>query len=413
MALLVQKFGGTSVADPNCIRNVAAKVAATKAAGNEVVVVVSAMAGETDRLESLANSMVERPSGAAMDMLLSTGEQVSVALMSMALFQLGIEAVPCTGYQAKIHTDNRHLRARITGIDPKPMQQAISKGQVPVVAGFQGSTGDGTITTLGRGGSDTTATALAAVLQAAECQIYTDVDGVYTADPRILPKARKLDRLTFEEMLELSGQGSRVLQTRAVEFASKYNVPIRVLSSFGDGMGTLVSNIYEEDMEQAKISGIAHNRDEAKLTLVGVPDSPGIAHDILGPVADAGIEVDMIVQNVGERQTTDFTFTVHRRDYTQAMELLEPLAKKLGAQAVRGDDSIVKVALVGVGMRSHSGIASTMFKALAGEGINIMMISTSEIKISVVIQEQHLESAVRVLHDAFELEASKKVKEMQ
>ncbi|MGV0005201.1 MAG: aspartate kinase [Candidatus Porifericomitaceae bacterium WSBS_2022_MAG_OTU9] len=413
MALLVQKFGGTSVADPNCIRNVAAKVAATKAAGNEVVVVVSAMAGETDRLESLANSMVERPSGAAMDMLLSTGEQVSVALMSMALFQLGIEAVPCTGYQAKIHTDNRHLRARITGIDPKPMQQAISKGQVPVVAGFQGSTGDGTITTLGRGGSDTTATALAAVLQAAECQIYTDVDGVYTADPRILPKARKLDRLTFEEMLELSGQGSRVLQTRAVEFASKYNVPIRVLSSFGDGMGTLVSNIYEEDMEQAKISGIAHNRDEAKLTLVGVPDSPGIAHDILGPVADAGIEVDMIVQNVGERQTTDFTFTVHRRDYTQAMELLEPLAKRLGAQAVRGDDSIVKVALVGVGMRSHSGIASTMFKALAGEGINIMMISTSEIKISVVIQERHLESAVRVLHDVFELEASKEIKEMQ
>ena len=407
MALLVQKFGGTSVADPDRIHDAAQKVADAKAAGNDVVVVVSAMAGETDRLEKLAHGMTDNPSGVAMDMLLATGEQVTVSLMTMALVRHGLEATPCTGYQARISTDTRYSRAKITDIDPEPLERAIGKGSVPVVAGFQGFAQDGTITTLGRGGSDTTAAALAAVFKAAECQIFTDVDGVYTADPRVCASARRLDRLTYEEMLELSGQGSRVLQIRSVEFASKYKVPLRVLSSFVSGPGTLISDSHGSycggDMENAVISGIAHNRDEAKVTLVGIPDRCGIAHAILEPVAEAGIEVDMIVQNVGEHRTTDFTFTVHRRDYSRAMGLLKPVADELGARAVRGDDSIVKVALVGVGMRSSCGIASTMFGALSREGINIMMVSTSEIKISVVIEEQCLESAVQVLHDAFDL----------
>jgi len=403
MALIVQKYGGTSVGSVERIGHVAAKVKQWRDDGHDVVVVVSAMSGETNRLVELAKGVSSEPAAREMDVLLSTGEQVTIALLSMALEQLKCPARSYTGSQVHILTDSAHSKARILDIEHTRMRADLDKGRVVVVAGFQGSDEHGNITTLGRGGSDTTAVALAAALKADECQIYTDVDGVYTTDPRVVPEARRLDRITFEEMLEMASLGSKVLQIRAVEFAGKYNVPLRVLSSFKDGGGTLIS--YEEEgMEEAVISGIAFNRDEAKLTVVGVPDTPGVASDILCPIGDANIEVDMIIQNVGEDGTTDFTFTVHRNDYKKAKEVLENVCKNLGARQVNGDDKIVKVSMVGVGMRSHAGIASNMFKVLANEGINIRMISTSEIKISVVVDEKYLELAVRALHSAFGLD---------
>jgi len=402
MALIVQKYGGTSVGSVERIEAVAEKVKAAKDRSNDVVVVVSAMSGETNRLVELAHAIQERPSPRELDVLLSTGEQVTIALLSMALEKMGCPARSYTGGQVHILTDSAHNKARIRDIDGARVQADLDAGRVVVVAGFQGVDEKGNITTLGRGGSDTTAVAMAAALKAAECQIFTDVDGVYTTDPRVEPKARRLDKITFEEMLEMASLGSKVLQIRAVEFAGKYNVPLRVLSSFEEGEGTLIT--FEEDgMEQAKISGIAFSRDEAKLTILGVPDEPGVAYKILGPISNANIEVDMIVQNIAEDSTTDFTFTVHRNDYDRAMEILENTAKELGAREVKGDDGIVKISLVGVGMRSHAGIASKMFEALAGEGINIRMISTSEIKISVVVDEKYLELGVRALHDAFDL----------
>jgi aspartate kinase len=403
MALIVQKYGGTSVGSPDRIHAVAKKVAEFRSRGDDVVVVVSAMSGETNRLLDLAHSMDDDPNPRELDVLLATGEQTTIALLSMALNKLDCPARSYTGHQVHILTDNVHGKARILDIDGKRVRHDLDKGRVVVVAGFQGVDEDGNITTLGRGGSDTTAVALAAALKADECQIYTDVDGVYTTDPRIVPGARRLDRITVEEMLEMASLGAKVLQIRSVEFAGKYRVPLRVLSSFEDGPGTLIT--YEEqDMEQALISGIAFNRDEAKVTMVGVPDQPGIAYRILGAIADANVNVDMIVQNVGADDTTDFTFTVHRADYKKALNVLEQKSKELGAREVTGDDHIIKISVVGVGMRSHAGIASTMFKALADEGINIQMISTSEIKVSVVVDEKYLELGVRALHSAFGLE---------
>ena len=405
MALYVHKYGGTSVGDISRIKNVAERIQKARQRGDNVVVVVSAMSGETNKLVALAQAVQERPNPREMDVLLSTGEQVTIALLAMALQERGCPAVSYTGWQVRILSDASHTKARIEDIDTDEIIADLAEGKVVVVAGFQGVTEDGDITTLGRGGSDTTAVALAAVLKADECLIYTDVDGVYTTDPRVEPRARKLDRITFEEMLEMASLGSKVLQIRSVEFAGKYNVPMRVVSSFVEGSGTLIS--YEEvGVEKALISGIAFNRDEAKLTVQGVPDRPGIASKILGPIADANIEIDMIVQNVAEDQTTDFTFTVNRGDYKKAMEILENTTKELGAKHVKGDDKIVKVSIVGVGMRSHAGIASKMFDALAKEGVNIRMISTSEIKISVVVDEKYLELAVRTLHEAFGLEQS-------
>jgi aspartate kinase len=403
MALIVQKYGGTSVGSIERIGAVAEKVIRYKEAGNDVVVVVSAMSGETNRLLALAHGISERPSPRELDVLLATGEQVTIALLSMALEKRGQPARSYTGAQVHILTDSAHNKARIREIDHEAVCADLAEGRVVVVAGFQGVDEKGNITTLGRGGSDTTAVAVAAALKADECQIFTDVDGVYTTDPRVVPEARRLQRITFEEMLEMASLGSKVLQIRAVEFAGKYNVALRVLSSFEEGEGTLIS--YEEEgMEQALISGIAFNRDEAKLTVLGVPDQPGVAHKILGPVADSNIEVDMIVQNVApDGSTTDFTFTVHRNDYARALDVLQGIARELGAREVAGDDKIVKISLVGVGMRSHAGIASTMFEALAREGINIRMISTSEIKISVVVDEKYLELGVRALHEAFGL----------
>ncbi|MCC5860205.1 MAG: aspartate kinase [Ectothiorhodospiraceae bacterium] len=402
MALIVQKFGGTSVGTTERIENVAEKVIKTKEAGNDVVVVVSAMSGETNRLIDLAKAIHPRPPARELDMLVSTGEQVTIALLTMALEKRGYPARCYTGAQVKILTDSSHSKARIQEIDAKVVTEDLKQGRIVVVAGFQGVDPSGAITTLGRGGSDTTAVALAAALKANECQIYTDVDGVYTTDPRVMPKARRLDRITFEEMLEMASLGSKILQIRAVEFAGKYHVPLRVLSSFQDGPGTLIT-FEEEDMEEPLISGIAFNRDEAKLTLLNAPDRPGIAGAILGPVSAANIEVDMIVQNVSRSGATDFTFTVHRNEYERAKELLEGVAKELGGE-VFGDTKIVKLSLVGVGMRSHAGVASAMFEALASEGINIQMISTSEIKISVVIDEKYLELGVRALHSAFGLD---------
>ncbi len=384
------------------IEAVARKVAAVNERGDRVVVVVSAMSGETNRLFALAKEMSEHPAPREMDVLLSTGEQVTIALLSIALHKLGCDARSYTGGQVRILTDNSHSKARIQDIDGARVHADLNQGRVVVVAGFQGVNEQGDITTLGRGGSDTTAVAMAAALKADECQIFTDVDGVYTTDPRVEPKARKLDKITFEEMLEMASLGSKVLQIRAVEFAGKYNVPLRVLSSFEEGEGTLIT-FEEEDMEQAKVSGIAFSRDEAKLTILGVPDQPGVAYSILGPVSNANIEVDMIVQNIAEDETTDFTFTVHRNDYPEALGILKETAEILAAREVIGDDSIVKLSLVGVGMRSHAGIASTMFEALARESINIRMISTSEIKISVVVDEKYLELGVRTLHQAFGL----------
>ena len=405
MALIVQKYGGTSVGTIERIQAVAGKIKTKAERGDQIVVVVSAMSGETNRLISLADEIEEAPSPREMDVLVSTGEQVTIALLCMALHKVGCQARSYTGGQVQILTDKAHSKARIKDIDGARVKADLDTGHVVVVAGFQGVDDHGNITTLGRGGSDTTAVAMAAALKADECQIYTDVDGVYTTDPRIEPKARRLDRITFEEMLEMASLGSKVLQIRAVEFAGKYNVPLRVLSSFEEGEGTLIT--FEEDnVEAAKISGIAFNRDEAKLTVLGVPDQPGVAHKILGPISDANIEVDMIVQNIAaDEATTDFTFTVHRNDFTQAKEILQGVAESLKAQDVLNDDSVVKISLVGVGMRSHAGIASEMFEALAKEGINIRMISTSEIKISVVIDEKYLELGVRTLHEAFGLES--------
>ncbi|MFL6622550.1 MAG: aspartate kinase [Sulfurifustis sp.] len=403
MALIVQKYGGTSVGNPERISAVAQKVAQTRAAGHDVVVVVSAMSGETDRLIKLAKSLHPDPPARELDVLLATGEQTTIALLSMALERLGVPARSYTGHQVHIRTDNVHGKARILDIDDKRVRDDLKKGRVVVIAGFQGVDQEGNITTLGRGGSDTTAVAMAAALSADECQIYTDVDGVYTTDPRIVPMARRLDRITAEEMLEMASLGAKVLQIRSVEFAGKYKVPLRVLSSFEDGPGTLIT--YEEiEMEAPLISGIAFNRDEAKLTIRGVPDRPGIAAHILGDIGQANINVDMIVQNVGADGTTDFTFTVHRTDYKKALEILRQVAQALKAREVSGDDKIVKISVIGVGMRSHAGIASTMFKALANEGINIQMISTSEIKISVVVDEKYLELGVRALHHAFGLD---------
>jgi aspartate kinase len=403
MALYVYKFGGTSVGSAERIKGVAEKVKNVRNSGDQIVVVVSAMSGETNRLVALAKEMQTQPTDREMDVLLSTGEQVTISLLCMALHDLGCDACSYTGGQVKILTDSSHTKARIREIEDAKMRADLNAGKVVVVAGFQGVDEHGNITTLGRGGSDTTAVALAAALKADECHIYTDVDGVYTTDPRVEPKARRLDHITFEEMLEMASLGSKVLQIRSVEFAGKYNVALRVLSSFKEGCGTLIT--YEESqMESALISGIAFNRDEAKLTITGVHDLPGVAFKILGPIADANIEVDMIVQNIAEDATTDLTFTVHRNDYQRAKTLLEQTCVELGARKVMGDDSIVKVSIVGVGMRSHAGIASTMFKTLAAEGINIRMISTSEIKISVVVDEKYLELAVRTLHAAFELD---------
>ncbi len=405
MALLVQKFGGTSVGSIGRIQAVAEKVAVARSEGHDVVVVVSAMSGETNRLLGLAREISERPNSREMDVLLSTGEQVTIALLSMALEEQNCRARSFTGAQVHIRTDSVHNKARIIDIDAARVKKVLKDGEVVVVAGFQGIDEYGNITTLGRGGSDTTAVAMAAALQADECHIFTDVDGVYTADPRVEPKARRLDVITYEEMLEMASLGSKVLQIRSVEFARKYNVQLRVLSTFEEGDGTLIT-AEDEGMEQALISGIAHNKDEAKLTVVGVPDQPGIAYRILGPIADANIEVDMIVQNVGVDNTTDFTFTVNRSDYQKALDILQKTASEIDATDVTGDNHIVKISVVGVGMRSHAGIASKMFNALSKEGINIKMISTSEIKVSVVVDEKYLELGVRTLHSEFNLEDS-------
>ncbi len=404
MALIVQKFGGTSVGSVERIEHVAEKVIATKKQGHQVVVVVSAMSGETNRLVGLANEIHgDVAHGRELDVLLSTGEQVTIALLSMALQKRGCTAVSATGRQLNIRTDNNFNKARIQTIDAVYLKKLLDAGNVVVVAGFQGIDSEGNITTLGRGGSDTTAVALAAAVKASECQIYTDVDGVYTTDPRVEPNARHLEHVTFEEMMEMASLGSKVLQIRAIEFAGKYGVPLRVLSSFEEGPGTLIT-FEEEDMENPLISGIAFNRDEAQLTIKGVPDRPGVAAHILAPVSAENIEVDMIVQNVGSDGTADFTFTVHRNDYSKSLKVLEKISKNLGGREVGGDPHIVKLSLVGVGMRSHAGIASRMFTALAEEKINIRMISTSEIKISVVIEEKYLELGVRTLHEAFGLD---------
>lgn len=405
MSLIVQKYGGTSVGTTDRIKAVAEKVAKYRQAGDSLVVVVSAMSGETNRLVGLAKDIQDTPDAREMDVLLSTGEQVTIALLCMALKALGLDARSYTGGQVRILTDDAHTKARIQGIDVERMRSDLDSGCVVVVAGFQGVDAEGNITTLGRGGSDTTGVALAAALKADECQIYTDVDGVYTTDPRVVEKARRLDRITFEEMLEMASLGSKVLQIRAVEFAGKYNVPLRVLSTFEEGPGTLIT-IDEEltTVEQPLVSGIAFNRDEAKLSVRGVPDQPGVASHILSPIGEANIEVDVIVQNVAADQTNDLTFTVHRNDMNKAKAILERVGQELGAREVVADDSVVKISVVGVGMRSHAGVASTMFKALAADNINIQMITTSEIKISVIIDEKYLELAVRSLHSAFGLD---------
>lgn len=406
MALIVQKYGGTSVGSPERIKNVVRRVAKYKTQGHQIVVVVSAMSGETNRLIALAKEIQDHPDPRELDMVVSTGEQVTVGLMSMGLMQVGLKAKGYTGAQVKITTDSAFTKARILSIDEHNIRADLANGYVVVVAGFQGVDKEGNITTLGRGGSDTTGVAIAAALHADECQIYTDVDGVYTTDPRVVPEARRLKSITFEEMLEMASLGSKVLQIRSVEFAGKYKVKLRVLSSFAEeGDGTLITFEENDKMEQAIISGIAFNRDEAKITVRGVPDKPGIAYQILGPVSEANIDVDMIIQNVGVDGSTDFSFTVHRNEFDKAMDILRTQVQShIGAQNVVGDNKTAKVSVVGVGMRSHVGIASKMFRTLAEEGINIQMISTSEIKISVVIDEKYLELAVRVLHKAFDLD---------
>ncbi|CAH1201964.1 Aspartokinase [Candidatus Nitrotoga sp. BS] len=406
MALIVQKYGGTSVGSPERMKNVVRRVAKFKALGHQIVVVVSAMSGETNRLIGLAKEMQAQPDPRELDMVISTGEQVTIGLVSMGLMQEGLKAKSYTGAQVKIITDSAFTKARILSIDEQNIRADLANGYVVVVAGFQGIDSKGNITTLGRGGSDTTGVAIAAALHADECQIYTDVDGVYTTDPRLVPEARRLKTITFEEMLEMASLGSKVLQIRAVEFAGKYRVKLRVLSSFDEeGDGTLITFEENDKMEQAIISGIAFNRDEAKITVRGVPDKPGIAYQILGSISEANIDVDMIIQNVGVDGTTDFSFTVHRNEFDKAMDILKnQVQSHIGARDVVGDNKTAKVSVVGVGMRSHVGIASKMFRTLAEEGINIQMISTSEIKISVVIHEKYLELAVRVLHKAFDLD---------
>ncbi|KIO49023.1 aspartate kinase [Nitrosospira sp. NpAV] len=406
MTLIIQKYGGTSVGSTERIKNVARRIARFQSRGHQVVVVVSAMSGETNRLIAMAKEFQAHPDPRELDVMVSTGEQVSVALLSMALMDLGVKAKSYTGAQVRILTDNAYTKARILKIDEDRIRADLDAGYVVAVAGFQGVDESDNITTLGRGGSDTTGVALAAALKAEECQIYTDVDGIYTTDPRIVPEARKLKTITFEEMLEMASLGSKVLQIRSVEFAGKYKVRLRVLSSFDEeGEGTLITFEEGENMERAIISGIAFNRDEAKITVLGVPDRPGIAYQILGPVADANIDVDMIIQNVGHDGMTDFSFTINRNEFPRTMDILEnQVQPHIGARGVIGGDRIAKVSVVGVGMRSHVGIASRMFRALAEEGINIQMISTSEIKISVVVDEKYMELAVRVLHKVFELE---------
>jgi aspartate kinase len=405
MALIVQKFGGTSVGSVERIERVAEKIAGFRAEGHQVVVVVSAMSGETNRLIDLAKAIQDTPAPRELDVLVSTGEQVTTALLSMALLKRDIKAKSYNGGQVRILTDNAHTKARIREIDSDKILADLASGCVVVVAGFQGVDDGGNITTLGRGGSDTTAVAIAAALKADECQIYTDVDGVYTTDPRVVDGARRLEKITFEEMLEMASMGSKVLQIRSVEFAGKYSVPLRVLSSFEDGPGTLITMEDISAMEAPTIAGIAFNRDEAKLTILGVPDTPGVAYQILGPIGESNIEVDVILQNIGEEGKTDFTFTVSRNDLPRAQAILEQTTKALGAQECRADAKIAKVSVVGVGMRSHAGVAAKMFKALAEVGVNIQMISTSEIKISVIIEEKYLELAVRTLHSAFDLDA--------
>ncbi|GGY64401.1 aspartokinase [Cellvibrio zantedeschiae] len=406
MSLLVQKYGGTSVGSIERIEQVADKVASFRAQGHDMVVVLSAMSGETNRLIGLATQIQATPDPRELDVLVSTGEQVTIALLCMALKKRGVDARSYTGGQVRIMTDSSYTKARIQSIDEANMRADLDAGRVVVVAGFQGVDENGNITTLGRGGSDTTGVALAAALKADECQIYTDVDGVYTTDPRVVERARRLEKITFEEMLEMASQGSKVLQIRSVEFAGKYKVPLRVLHSFKEGPGTLIT-LDEEDstMEQPIVSGIAFNRDEAKVTVAGVPDVPGVASKILAPIGAANIEIDVIVQNVSADNTTDLTFTVHKNDMQKAVAVLESVAKEIGAREVRSDDKVAKVSIVGVGMRSHAGVASKMFTALAADNINIQMITTSEIKISVIIDERYLELAVRSLHTAFGLDA--------
>ena len=413
MPLIVQKYGGTSVGSTERIKNVAKRVAKWDAAGYEVVVVVSAMSGETNRLIALAKEIQSHPDPRELDVVAATGEQVTIGLLAMALMDLGLKARSYTGSQVRVLTDGAHNKARILEIDQSNIRRDLKEGYVAVVAGFQGVDREGNVTTLGRGGSDTSGVAFAAALKADECQIYTDVDGVYTTDPRIVPEAQRLKTITFEEMLEMASLGSKVLQTRSVEFAGKYKVRLRVLSSLTPPeipiaeeavSGTLITFEEDADMEQALVSGIAFNRDEAKVTVLGVPDTPGIAYQILDPIAVANIEVDVIVQNVGKDGLTDFSFTTHRNDLKKTLETLQNVSKHIGAREVIGDDKICKVGLVGVGMRSHVGVASKMFRALAEEGINIQMISTSEIKITVVIDEKYMELAVRVLHKTFDLD---------
>jgi aspartate kinase len=413
MALIVQKYGGTSVGSVERIQNVAKRVAKWRNAGHDVVVVVSAMSGETNRLIDLAKAIQPQPNPRELDVICSTGEQVTIGLLSMALMETGVSARSYTGGQIRMLTDNAHTKARILEIDDHRIKEDLKAGKVVVVAGFQGVDNEDNITTLGRGGSDTSGVAIAAALGADECQIYTDVDGVYTTDPRVVPNARRLNQITFEEMLEMASLGSKVLQIRSVEFAGKYQVRLRVLSSLTDPnisvdeesrSGTLITFEDDETMEAALVSGIAFNRDEAKITVLGVPDTPGIAHKILAPISDSKIEVDVIVQNVSTDGKTDFSFTVHRNDFQRTLEILKPVAESIGAKDIIGDDRICKLGLVGVGMRSHVGVASTMFEALSSEGVNIQMVSTSEIKITVVIDEKYMELAVRALHQAFDLD---------
>lgn len=403
MALIVQKYGGTSVGNIERIQYVADKVRDSRNKGNDLVVVVSAMNGETDRLVGMAQKMSASPDPRETDVLLATGEQVSIALLSMALIERGCPARSYTGSQVHIRTDAAHTKARILGIESSKIRNDLSEGRVVVVAGFQGMDSFGNITTLGRGGSDTTAVALAAALNADECQIFTDVDGVYTADPKIVPEARRMTQVTFEEMLELSSQGAKVMQIRAVEFAGKYNVPVRVLSTFQQGPGTLITTQEENLDRRPAVSGIAFNRDEAKLVIHGIPDVPGVAAKVLKPISDAHIEVDMIMQNLLSGAKTDLGFTVHQRDFNQGKVIIENLAQQLGAAGTTADKEIAKVSLVGLGLRSHAGIASKMFQVLGGEGINIQMVSSSEIKVSVIIDEKYLEQGVRALHQAFQL----------
>nr|WP_314270427.1 aspartate kinase [uncultured Kingella sp.] len=405
MALIVQKYGGTSVGSPERIKNVAKRVKRAREEGHDVVVVVSAMSGETNRLVALAHEMQESPDPREMDVVLATGEQVTIGLLAMALKNIGVDAKSYTGWQVAVRTDTAHTKARIESIDDERMRADLQAGRVVIVAGFQGISSAGDVSTLGRGGSDTSAVALAAALKADECQIYTDVDGVYTTDPRVVPEARRMETVTFEEMLELASLGSKVLQIRSVEFAGKYQVRLRVLSSLEEGgSGTLISFEEDESMERAVVSGIAFDKNQARINVRGVPDRPGIAYQILGAVADANIEIDMIIQNAGNEGTTDFSFTVPRGDYKAVLELLRHQRDSIGAMEISGDDTVCKVSIVGLGMRSHVGVAARMFRALAAENINIQMISTSEIKVSVLIDEKYMELATRVLHKEFELD---------